>query len=44
MERFDVVNRSNAEYIDRIYEQYRREARSVDESWRAFFAVVEFVA
>src|SRR6476646_1983871 len=44
MERFDFVNRSNAEYIDRIYEQYRRDPRSVDGTWRAYFAGFEFAA
>jgi 2-oxoglutarate dehydrogenase E1 component len=44
MERFDFVNRANAEYIDRIYEQYRRDPRSVDETWRAYFAGFEFAA
>lgn len=35
---FDFVNRSNAEYIDRLYDQYRRDSRALDSSWKAFFA------
>src|SRR5436190_476064 len=35
---FDVVNRSNAEYIDQLYAQYQRDPRSVDPQWQAFFA------
>src|SRR4051812_35408330 len=38
MEPFDFVSRSNAEYIDRLHQQYLKDPRSVDEKWRAFFA------
>ena len=38
MQRFNFFNQANAEYIDRLYEQYQREPRSVDESWQAYFA------
>jgi 2-oxoglutarate dehydrogenase E1 component len=38
MEPFDFVNRANAEYIDRLHEQYLRDPRSVSEHWQAFFA------
>ncbi len=38
MEPFDFVNRANAEYIDRVYERYRKDPRSVNENWQAFFA------
>ena len=38
MDTFDFVNRANADYIDRIYQQYQKDPRSVDEHWRAFFA------
>ena len=38
MQRFDFLNRANAEYVDRLYEQYRREPRSLDETWQAYFA------
>src|SRR6188508_1991039 len=41
MERFDFVNRANAEYIDRLYEQYQKDPRSVDDYWRAYFAGFE---
>src|SRR3954466_11432302 len=41
MEPFDFVNRANAEYIDRAYERYRKDPRSVNEQWQAFFAGFE---
>ena len=41
MEPFDFVNRANAEYIDRVYEKYRKDPRSVSENWQAFFAGFE---
>jgi len=34
----DLVNRTNAEYVDRLYQQYLRDPRSVDERWAFFFA------
>ena len=34
----DLVNRTNAEYVDRLYQQYLRDPRSVDERWALFFA------
>ncbi|MGH7215071.1 MAG: 2-oxoglutarate dehydrogenase E1 subunit family protein, partial [Tepidisphaeraceae bacterium] len=37
MKPFDFVNRANAEFIDRLYEQYQRDPRSLDEQWQAFF-------
>src|SRR5256885_17067069 len=41
MKLFDFVNRANADYIDRLYEQYQRDPRSLDEEWAAFFAGFE---
>src|SRR3954453_1855830 len=41
MEPFDFVTRANAEYIDRVYERYRKDPRSVSEPWQAFFAGFE---
>src|SRR5438874_216897 len=38
---FDFVNRANAEYIDGLYEQYKKDPRSIPEQWRAFFAGFE---
>jgi len=38
MKPFDFVNRANADYIDRLYDQYERDPRSLDEAWQAFFA------
>src|SRR5438105_2334486 len=44
MERFDFVNRANAEYIDRLYEQYQRDPRSLDPTWQAYFSGFEYAA
>src|SRR3990170_6778968 len=41
MERLDFVNRANADYIERLYEQYQRDPRSLDEFWQAYFAGFE---
>jgi 2-oxoglutarate dehydrogenase E1 component len=41
MDRFDFVNRSNADYMERLYEQYQRDPRSLDQSWQAYFAGFE---
>jgi 2-oxoglutarate dehydrogenase E1 component len=38
MDKFDFVNRANAEYIDRLYEQYQKDPRSLEDHWKAFFA------
>src|SRR5687767_10290590 len=38
MHMFDFVNRSNADYIDRLYQQYQKDPRSVDEPWLSYFA------
>src|SRR5580658_2685067 len=38
MDTFDFVNRENSEYVDRMYQQYQRDPRSVDPRWQAFFA------
>jgi 2-oxoglutarate dehydrogenase E1 component len=38
MDTFDFVNRANADYIDRLYQQYQRDPRSVEDRWKAFFA------
>ena len=35
---FDFVNRANAEYIDRLYQQYLKDPRSLEDHWKAFFA------
>src|SRR5512132_4127643 len=40
-ERLDFVNRANADYIERLYEQYQRDPRSLDEYWQAYFAGFE---
>ena len=33
MELFDFFSRANSEYIEQLYQQYRRDPRSVDERW-----------
>src|SRR3954447_11251231 len=38
---FDFINRSNAEYIDLLWQKYQADPRSVDTHWRAFFAGFE---
>src|SRR3989440_10175624 len=35
---FDIITRSNAEYIDQLYARYQRDPRSVEPQWQAFFA------
>jgi 2-oxoglutarate dehydrogenase E1 component len=40
-DRLDFVNRANADYIERLYEQYQRDPRSLDEFWQAYFAGFE---
>ncbi len=37
----DFVNRANAEFIDQLHQQYRRDPDSVDPTWRAFFQGLE---
>jgi 2-oxoglutarate dehydrogenase E1 component len=41
MDTFDFVNRANAEYIDRLYQQYQKDPRSLEDHWKAFFAGFE---
>ena len=41
MQRFDFFHRANADYIDRLYQQYLKDPESVDPSWRAYFAGFE---
>ena len=38
MDYSDITNRSNADYIDRLYQQYQTDSRSVDPHWQAFFS------
>ena len=40
-DRLDFVNRANADYIERLYEQYQRDPRSLDDFWQAYFAGFE---
>ncbi|HEX8341743.1 MAG TPA: 2-oxoglutarate dehydrogenase E1 component [Tepidisphaeraceae bacterium] len=44
MQTFDFVNRANAEYIEQVFQQYRKNPASVDEQWRAYFAGFELGA
>lgn len=41
METLDFLLRANPEYIDKLYQQYRRDPQSVDPSWALFFAGFE---
>ncbi|HUI24632.1 MAG TPA: 2-oxoglutarate dehydrogenase E1 component, partial [Candidatus Kryptonia bacterium] len=41
MAQLDFINRANAEYVDRLYEQYRADPESVDSQWAFFFAGFE---
>jgi len=34
----DVLDPANVDYLERLYAQYERDPRSLDERWRAFFA------
>ncbi len=37
----DFVSRANAEFIERLYEQYRSDPEALEPSWRSFFAGLE---
>jgi 2-oxoglutarate dehydrogenase E1 component len=41
MDTNDFVNRANVDYIERLYEQYQTDPRTLDDYWRAFFAGFE---
>ena len=41
MKPFDFINRANADYIDRLHEQYLKDPASVEPHWQAFFAGFE---
>jgi 2-oxoglutarate dehydrogenase E1 component len=41
MHAMDFVNRENVDYIDRLYQQYHSDPKSVDAYWQAFFAGFE---
>ena len=41
MPTFDFVNRANADYIEQLFRQYKKDANSVDEAWRAYFSGFE---
>src|SRR5437879_3919425 len=38
MQQFDLITRTNSDYIEQLYQRYQTDPRSVDEGWRAFFA------
>ena len=42
MDKFDYLNQPDNSYIDNLYEQYRLDPASLDESWRKFFEGFEF--
>jgi 2-oxoglutarate dehydrogenase E1 component len=41
MEPFEIINRANADYLDRLFQKYQSDPRSVDAYWQAFFAGFE---
>jgi 2-oxoglutarate dehydrogenase E1 component len=41
MNPIDFINRSNADYIDRLHQQYLTDPQSLEEHWQAFFAGFE---
>src|SRR4051812_49910827 len=41
MDYSDFINRSNADYIERLYQQYQSDPRSLEPQWQAFFAGFE---
>src|SRR5260370_25876824 len=41
MDYSDFINRSNADYIERLYQQYQTDPRSLEPQWQAFFAGFE---
>ena len=41
MQTFDFVNRANADLIEQIYQQFRKDPASVPEAWKAYFAGFE---
>jgi 2-oxoglutarate dehydrogenase E1 component len=38
MEAFAMISRDNADYLEQLYQQYRKDPRSLDAQWIAFFA------
>ncbi len=38
MTSLDFINRANAEYVEALYEEFRRDPNSVDDTWALFFA------
>jgi 2-oxoglutarate dehydrogenase E1 component len=41
MDYADFINRSNADFIERLYQQYQTDPRSLEQHWHAFFAGFE---
>ena len=44
MPSFDFVNRENAEYIEQVFQQYKKDPNSVEEVWKAYFSGFEMGA
>lgn len=42
--RFSFAQASNASYIEKLYEQFKQDPASVDESWQSFFAGCDFAS
>jgi len=41
MEAFAMISRDNADYLEQLYQQYRRDPRPLDVQWIAFFAGID---
>ncbi|MGN6727853.1 MAG: 2-oxoglutarate dehydrogenase E1 component [Tepidisphaeraceae bacterium] len=44
MQTFDFVNRANADYIEQVFQQWKKDPSSVAEQWQAYFAGFEMGA
>ncbi|MEE9170163.1 MAG: 2-oxoglutarate dehydrogenase E1 component, partial [bacterium] len=42
MERFSYISNADPDYIEGLYESYKKDRNSVDESWKKFFEGFEF--
>ena len=42
MQNFDFVNRSNADYIEQQFQQYKKDPALLPDEWRAYFAGFEY--
>ncbi len=42
MQKFSYLNRNNLEYVEQLFEQFKRDPHQVQEDWRLFFEGMEF--